>query len=102
MDLVDSVVRKVATLDESYFDNPIKQRFDKDLEKYADYENPELLAGARVFGSKPGAYGAGMQALMDEGIWESDLDLAQTYIEWGAYAYGGGLDGYYNKDAKWI
>ncbi|MFL2659809.1 MAG: cobaltochelatase subunit CobN [Alphaproteobacteria bacterium] len=98
MDLVDSVVRKVATLDESYFDNPIKQRFDKDLEKYADYENPELLAGARVFGSKPGAYGAGMQALMDEGIWESDLDLAQTYIEWGAYAYGGGLDGYYNKD----
>ncbi|MGB1360622.1 MAG: cobaltochelatase subunit CobN, partial [Alphaproteobacteria bacterium] len=98
MDLVDSAVRKIATLDEDYKDNPIKQRYDNDLQKYKDTDNPELLAGARVFGSKPGAYGAGMQALMDEGIWNDDKDLAETYINWGGYAYGGGVYGSDSKD----
>ena len=27
------------------------------------------MAGYRIFGSKPGAYGAGLQALIDEKIW---------------------------------
>ena len=51
------------------------------------------LAGCRVFGSKPGAYGAGLQALIDERGWESDADLARAYVAWGGYAYGAGLAG---------
>jgi cobaltochelatase CobN len=43
-----------------------------------------------VFGAKPGAYGAGLQALIDERGWESDADLARAYVAWGGYAYGGG------------
>jgi cobaltochelatase CobN len=46
-------------------------------------------AGARVFGSKPGAYGAGLQTLIDEQIWENETDLAEAYLAWGSYAYGG-------------
>jgi cobaltochelatase CobN len=46
-----------------------------------------------VFGSKPGAYGAGLQALIDERGWESDRDLARAYLAWGGYAYGSGADG---------
>ena len=42
----------------------------------------------RVYGAKPGAYGAGLQALIDERIWNSKSDLAESYIEWGSYAYG--------------
>jgi cobaltochelatase CobN len=50
-------------------------------------------AGHRVFGSKPGAYGAGLQALIDERGWQNDGDLARAYLAWGGYAYGGGTEG---------
>jgi cobaltochelatase CobN len=50
-------------------------------------------AGYRVFGSKPGAYGAGLQALIDERSWENDGDLAAAYLAWGSYAYGAGAEG---------
>jgi cobaltochelatase CobN len=46
------------------------------------------LSAARIFGSKPGAYGAGLQALIDERIWETKSDLAAAYVTWGAYTYG--------------
>ena len=50
-------------------------------------------AGHRVFGSKPGAYGAGLQALIDERCWEEEGDLARAYLAWGGYAYGAGAEG---------
>ena len=50
-------------------------------------------AGYRVFGSKPGAYGAGLQALIDEKGWERRGDLAEAYLVWGGYAYGAGEEG---------
>ncbi|MDX1738201.1 MAG: cobaltochelatase subunit CobN, partial [Alphaproteobacteria bacterium] len=56
-------------------------------------DETERAAAARVFGSKPGAYGAGLQALIDEKGWESEDDLARAYVAWGGYAYGAGLQG---------
>jgi cobaltochelatase CobN len=50
-------------------------------------------ATARVFGSKPGAYGAGLLPLIDARNWQTDADLAEVYATWGGYAYGRGLDG---------
>jgi cobaltochelatase CobN len=50
-------------------------------------------AGYRVFGSKPGAYGAGLQTMIDERIWQDEADLAETYLGWSAYAYGTGAEG---------
>jgi len=41
----------------------------------------------RVFGSKPGTYGAGILPLLDERNWRNDQDLAEVYIAWGGYAY---------------
>src|SRR5205807_1197592 len=41
----------------------------------------------RVFGSKPGSYGAGLLNLIDERNWKNDDDLAEVYIRWGSYAY---------------
>jgi cobaltochelatase CobN len=46
-----------------------------------------------VFGSKPGAYGAGLQALIDERGWATGTDLARAYVAWGGYAYGAGAEG---------
>jgi len=49
--------------------------------------------GFGVFGSRPGAYGAGLQALIDERGWETSADLARAYVAWGGYAYGSGSQG---------
>jgi cobaltochelatase CobN len=52
-----------------------------------DPETAREQALYRVFGSKPGTYGAGILPLLDERNWESDEDLANVYRAWGCYAY---------------
>ena len=49
----------------------------------------------RVYGSAPGAYGAGLQGLIDSGEWESRDDLAEAYLHWSGWRYEGlgGADG---------
>jgi len=97
IDLFDSAARAVAALDESEADNPLSTRVEEETRRLvaggADERESQQLAGCRVFGSKPGAYGAGLQALIDERGWETDADLARAYVAWGGYAYGSGLQG---------
>jgi cobaltochelatase CobN len=97
MDLFDSAARAVGALEEPDEANPLAARMRSDREKLlaegATAEAAERKAGYRVFGSKPGAYGAGLQALIDEGIWENRGDFADAFLTWGGYAYGGGSTG---------
>ncbi|SOD95090.1 cobaltochelatase subunit CobN [Caenispirillum bisanense] len=97
VDLFDSAARAVAALEESADDNPLAARVRTETERLAaDGLDPAAAArraGARVFGSKPGAYGAGLQALIDEKGWTTDADLAEAYVAWGGYAYGAGAEG---------
>ena len=79
--LFDSAAKAVQALDESPDQNPAAARV----------RNGE--GGARVYGSKPGAYGAGLQAMIDERLWTERADLADAYLEWGGYAYGAGAEG---------
>jgi cobaltochelatase CobN len=88
INLFDSAVRAVAALDEPDDVNPLAARVRADSARLgAD------RAGARVFGSKPGAYGAGLQALIDEKGWTTEADLAEAYLAWGGWVYGAGSDG---------
>jgi cobaltochelatase CobN len=41
----------------------------------------------RVYGSAPGAYGAGLQALIDSGTWEDRSDLADAFLAWSSWRY---------------
>ncbi len=95
--LFDKAVRAVAALDEDEGDNPIAARVRAETEKLKgeglDDKQAARRAGYRVFGSKPGAYGAGMQALIDEKGWSDRADLAESYLVWGGYAYGAGEEG---------
>ncbi len=50
-------------------------------------------ATTRIFGSKPGTYGAGLIQLLETRDWRDDADLAKVYEAWGGFAYGRGLDG---------
>ena len=97
IDLLDSAVRAVAALDEEEKENPLashaKSEQTRHLANGLDEAMATKRAGYRIFGSKPGAYGAGLQALIDERCWENEDDLARAYIAWGGYAYGAGAEG---------
>jgi cobaltochelatase CobN len=97
IDLVDSAARAVAALDEPPAVNPLAARFAADrlaleMRGLAPQEAARR-AGYRVFGSKPGAYGAGLQTLIDERIWDGEADLAEAWLGWSGYAYGAGAEG---------
>jgi cobaltochelatase CobN len=97
IDLVDSAARAVAALDEPAARNPLAARVREEADRLSGggVDAPAALrrAATRVFGSKPGAYGAGLQALIDERGWDTDADLARAYVAWGGYAYGAGVEG---------
>jgi cobaltochelatase CobN len=94
--LLDDAVTLVASLDE-----PVDRNF---VRKHALADRDRLVAElgedrawrratTRIFGAKPGAYGAGLVALLETGSWRDDADLAEVYEVWGGHAYGRGLDG---------
>ncbi|RZS89870.1 cobaltochelatase CobN subunit [Motilibacter rhizosphaerae] len=87
--LIDDAVRAVAALDEADDDNYVRAHARADVAEHGD----ERRATTRIFGSKPGAYGAGLLPLIDARNWRTDADLAEVYAVWGGYAYGRGLDG---------
>ena len=97
IDLFDSASRAVAALDETERLNPLAARTRDETARLVaagvDDATAARRAGFRVFGSKPGAYGAGLQALIDERGWETEADLARAYVAWGGYAYGDGAQG---------
>ncbi|MFV0244510.1 MAG: cobaltochelatase subunit CobN [Qingshengfaniella sp.] len=83
IELVDAAARAVMALDEPEDVNPAAAR--------ARAEGAE--GRHRVFGSKPGSYGAGLQAMIDERLWQDRADLGAAWLEWGGYAYGKGAEG---------
>ena len=87
--MLDDAVRLVAGLDEPAEDNYVRAHAQVDLTEHGD----QRRATTRIFGSKPGTYGAGLLQLIDSRNWRDDADLAQVYTAWGGFAYGRGLDG---------
>ena len=95
--LFDAAARAVARLDEPGRGNPLAATYRADVARLAAdgvaRADAERRAGYRVFGSRPGAYGAGLQALIDERGWREEADLARAWIVWGGYAYGAKAEG---------
>jgi len=53
-----------------------------------------LTASYRIFGAPPGAYGAGVNRLVERsGAWQQRTEVAETYIHRMGHAYGADLDG---------
>jgi cobaltochelatase CobN len=76
IELLDSAIQAVAALDESIEANPLAKS-----------------AEPRIFGARPGRYGAGLQDMLETGLWTDRAELAKSYIRQAAYAYGAGSDG---------
>jgi cobaltochelatase CobN len=93
--LMDDAVRTVARLDEPIWLNFIKKHAEEERGSGAD----ERRSTTRIFGSKPGAYGAGLLPLIDARNWRDDENLAEVYAVWGGYAYGKDLNGVEAREA---
>jgi len=92
--LLDDAVAAVAALDEPSDANFVRAHALADRDSHGDWRR----ATTRIFGSKPGAYGAGLLPLIDARNWRDDGDLAEVYAVWGGYAYGRDLDGRAARD----
>lgn len=98
---IDEAVRMVALLDEPVEQNFVRKRYlaaraRNDAEGMPPVE-AEDRALYRVFGCKPGTYGAGILPLIDERNWQDVGDFALAYVNWGGYAYTAGT---YGVDAR--
>jgi cobaltochelatase CobN len=87
--VLDTAIDTVARLAESDEDNYVAAHYRRDLADHGDARR----ATTRIFGSRPGAYGAGLLPLIDSRNWRDDADLAEVYATWGGYAYGRDLNG---------
>ncbi|MCZ4271805.1 cobaltochelatase subunit CobN [Maritalea porphyrae] len=92
IELFDKAIRAIGALDEPSSENPIAEQMRTDALALMDNGQSEaeaaMQAGYRIFGSKPGAYGAGLQGIMDSGDWQDIDDIATAFLNWGQYAYG--------------
>ncbi|MGO3344737.1 MAG: cobaltochelatase subunit CobN [Marinomonas sp.] len=97
MRLYDAAVQAIAEYQEPGNGNTIRANVEARkntlLAQGMSPEQASRQASYRVFGSKPGAYGAGLQGLIDERCWDTKADLAEAYVNWGGYAYGSNDDG---------
>lgn len=91
IDLFDQAVTAVAQLDEAPEQNPLASQVNAETQYWEtvglEKEEAQRRSRYRVFGSKPGAYGAGLQGLIESQNWTDEEDLARAYINWSSYAY---------------
>jgi len=97
IDLFDQAVAAVAALEEPSEQNPLAAQIRHETQFWQatglDHKQAEVRSRYRIFGSKPGAYGAGLQGLIEAQNWSDDADLARAYINWSSYAYGAQAEG---------
>ena len=97
VDLIDKAVQMVAALKENPESNFIRRHVVRDMRSYEkqglDEEAAFRQATFRIFGSAPGAYGAGVSQLVESKAWKDKDDLGAMFIQWSSYAYGQGTFG---------
>ena len=100
--LIDQAVLMVGALEEDEALNYVRKHITQGAQELeAQGETPEdawRAAAYRVFGDAPGAYGAGVAALLENKNWEDVDDLRAVYVRWGGHVYGGKTRGVYRPE----
>jgi len=103
IDLIDDAVNAVIALDEPLSQNFVRKHYLAELGEWIgkglSEDEASQRAGFRIFGAKPGSYGAGILPLIQEKNWQADADFAEAYVNWGGYAYGRSQQGNDQRDA---
>jgi len=76
--LLDAAAQAVAARDETADENPL-----------AETARLAGKAPARIFGSSPGTYGAGVEELLASGIWQDRTEIGHAYLAATSHAFGG-------------
>ena len=103
-DFLDEAAVMASTLEESHELNFIRKHTDErfaeikaELGNTLSIKQMSRMASFRVFSSLPGTYGIGVGLALDASAWEDEKDLAETYINWGGYAYGSDRSGDFER-----
>ena len=103
IDLIDDAIQAVIVLDEPLQDNFVRKHYLAELGDWIGQglppETAKQRAAYRIFGAKPGSYGAGILPLINQKNWQTDADFAQAYVNWGGYAYARNTPGADQRDA---
>jgi cobaltochelatase CobN len=103
IELIDDAVQAVIVLDEPASQNFVRKHYLEELGSWVGKGLSQNVAaqraGFRVFGAKPGSYGAGILPLIQEKNWQSDADFAEAYVNWGGYAYSRSVQGDDQREA---
>ncbi|BBA80086.1 cobaltochelatase [cyanobacterium endosymbiont of Rhopalodia gibberula] len=109
LQLMYNAVSKVSDLEEEKDINPLAAQVKEDRvfweKEGLTKDKAKLNAQYRIFSSKPGAYGAGLQGLIEAQNWKDDADLAKAYLNWSCYGYdkdgiGHGVPAVFEKRLK--
>ena len=103
IDLIDDAVNAVIAMDEPPSQNFVRKHYLAELAELIGKgiikKDASQRAAYRIFGAKPGSYGAGILPLIQEKNWQTDADFAESYINWGGYAYSRDEQGKDERDA---
>ncbi len=95
VDLLDEAIQAVALLPEDPKDNFIRKHI---LEQTGTLNmnstSPTFRdATLRMFGSRPGTYGSGVNLAIYASAWKEEKDLSEIFVYWNGYAYGKAVPG---------
>ncbi|TIO01498.1 MAG: cobaltochelatase subunit CobN [Mesorhizobium sp.] len=76
--LIDAAADAVAARDEDATENPLAAKTRADGK-----------VSPRIFGTSPGTYGAGVEALLSSGDWAKREEIGRAYLDATSHAYGG-------------
>ncbi len=89
---LDDVICLIAKLNEPEEMNFIKKHVNEEIQEgLQSGKTPEEAFRSstyRIFSAKPGAYGTGVNTLVNGKDWKDKNDIADMYAEFGGYAYG--------------
>ena len=92
VELLDEAVALASSLSETAEENflagHVRRDIDLKVSSGIDPVKARIESCYRVFGCRPGAYGAGVSHAIDAKNWKDENDLAEVYLKWGGYAYG--------------
>ncbi|TIL91078.1 MAG: cobaltochelatase subunit CobN [Mesorhizobium sp.] len=76
--LIDAAANAVAARDEDALENPLAAR-----------SRADGKISPRIFGTSPGTYGAGVEALLSSGDWAAREEIGRAYLDATSHVYGG-------------
>lgn len=100
IDLLDKAFEKVSELEENenYIYQHVKADIEKEIKLGYREEDAKDNALLRIFGSKAGTYGTGIDKAIDIERWNNGEDLSEIYLNSQGYAYGRGKNGKFEKE----